>query len=84
MSGYVCTHILQEYIIVFVSRYQLELKEEHIARTNKVTEDEKKNKGNHLSETDKVELILSYAKPLLFLNGPGVQCYNGQKSHQDR
>lgn len=49
MPVHVCTHILWEYMILFVSRYQLELKEEYIARTNKVTEDEKKNKGNHLS-----------------------------------
>lgn len=58
MPVHVCTHILWEYIILFVSRYQLELKEEHIARTNKVTEDEKRNKGNHLSEIDKVPVYL--------------------------
>uniref|UniRef100_A0A8C0UCA2 OFD1 centriole and centriolar satellite protein n=1 Tax=Cyanistes caeruleus TaxID=156563 RepID=A0A8C0UCA2_CYACU len=44
MYVHVCTHILWEYIILLVSRYQLELKEEYIARTSKVTEDEKKNK----------------------------------------
>lgn len=55
---HMCTHLLWEYIILFVSRYQLELKEEYIARTNKVTEDEKKNKGNHLSDVDKVPVYL--------------------------
>lgn len=55
MPVHACTW---EYMILFVSRYQLELKEEYIARTNKVTEDEKKNKGNHLSEIDKVPVYL--------------------------
>lgn len=54
MHTHVCRHTLRECIILFTSRYQLELKEEYIARTNKVTEDEKKNKGNHLSEINKI------------------------------
>lgn len=58
MHADVCAHILWEYITPFTSRYQLELKEEYIARTNKVTEDEKKNKGNHLSKINKVALYL--------------------------
>lgn len=58
MHAHVRTHVLWEYIILFTSRYQLELKEEHIARTNKVTEDEKKNKGNHLFEINKVAVYL--------------------------
>lgn len=58
MPIHACTHILWEYMILFVSRYQLELKEEYIARTKKVSEDEKKNKGNHLSEIDKVPVYL--------------------------
>uniref|UniRef100_A0A8B9TN39 OFD1 centriole and centriolar satellite protein n=1 Tax=Anas platyrhynchos TaxID=8839 RepID=A0A8B9TN39_ANAPL len=41
-------------------KYQLELKEEYISRSNKVTEDEKKNKGNHLSEFNKVAVYSIY------------------------
>lgn len=58
MPVHACTHVLWEYVILCVSRYQLELKEEYIARSNKVTEDEKKNKGRHLSEIDKGPLYL--------------------------
>ena len=58
MYAYVRTRILWECIILFTSRYQLELKEEYIARTNKVTEDEKKNKGNHLFEINEVAVYL--------------------------
>ena len=50
-----CVHVcVHTHIILSTSRYQLELKEEYIARTNKVTEDEKKNKGNNLSEINEV------------------------------
>uniref|UniRef100_A0A8B9TPT2 OFD1 centriole and centriolar satellite protein n=1 Tax=Anas platyrhynchos TaxID=8839 RepID=A0A8B9TPT2_ANAPL len=43
-------------------KYQLELKEEYISRSNKVTEDEKKNKGNHLSEFNKVAPVAINSK----------------------
>lgn len=67
-----------EYIILFTFRYQLELKEEYIARTNKVTEDEKKNKGNELSQISKVailslELLLIGIEILLLLSSLSVQ-----------
>uniref|UniRef100_A0A8B9TQV2 OFD1 centriole and centriolar satellite protein n=1 Tax=Anas platyrhynchos TaxID=8839 RepID=A0A8B9TQV2_ANAPL len=48
-------------------KYQLELKEEYISRSNKVTEDEKKNKGNHLSEFNKVALDLESVKAQVLL-----------------
>lgn len=67
-----------EYIILFTFRYQLELKEEYIARTSKVTEDEKKNKGNELSQISKVailslELLLIGIEILLLLSSLSVQ-----------
>lgn len=55
-----CIHKYFGHIILFTSRYQLELKEEYISRSNKVTEDEKKNKGNRLSEFNKVAVYSIY------------------------
>lgn len=33
-------------VVILILRYQLELKDDYIARTNKLLEEERKNKGN--------------------------------------
>ena len=34
------------FLVILLRRYQLELKDDYISRTNRLTEDERKNKGD--------------------------------------